>query len=124
MASHHSAGEAIQLRTVAGRRIGIRPAVPPRSRTDDQSRVRHAPRDDNVGAGSQRCGDGLAAEVGVGGEELHAVGSFARVEVDPRLVEFAHTWHEVIAGDDADAHRADVELRDDLGERIGATLGV
>ena len=75
-------------------------------------------------AGGQRRGNGLTTEVGVGREELHALGCLARVEVDPRLVEVAHARHEVVSGDDADAHRTDIESRDDLGERVRAPLGI
>ena len=124
VAGDHGSGEAVELEAIAGSGLGVGPAVPPRGRSHHERGIGNAARDDDIGTRGERCGDRLATEVGVGGEELHAVRGLAGIEVDPGLVEFADARHEVVAGDDADAHGSDVELVHELGEGVRAALRI
>ena len=118
------ARQAVEHGGVSRGGIGIGPAMPPRGGAHDERGIGDPTRDDDICSGRQRCRDRLSAEVGIGGKEVDPLGRLSRVEVGPRFAKVAHARHEVIARDDTDAHRTEAELLDELGESIGAALGI
>ena len=97
MTRDDSTGEAIEHVSITGGGLGVRPAMPPRSRSHDERRIGDAAGDDDIGTGREGGRHGLTAEIGVRGEEGDAVGGLARIEVGPWLVDLAHARCQVIA---------------------------
>ncbi len=99
VAGHRRAGEAVP--------VVARPAEVRERRADGQRRVGDAAADDDLGAGEQRVGDRLGAEVGVGADDVEAVAARAERGAQQRAVRRAA---QVVALDDRDARRAQAEF--------------
>ncbi len=109
----------------AGERVPVvgGPVERPGGRADDQRGVGDPAADDHVGAGAQRLGDAPAAEVGVGGDRLHAragqraAGGQVR-EVVAAGLEFGQPGEQVVALDVGDG-RVQAAERGEFAEFAG-----
>ena len=103
------------------------PLVMPGRRTANERRVGDATGDDDVGTHRQRLGNAKAAQVGVGRDESRDVTDwftgFEVCQIDASSLQFFQAPHEVVAVDVRD-HGRETERGGDLGDGLGAALGV
>ena len=118
MAGDDRAGDGVE--------IVVPPAERVQRRTDHQRGVGDPTRDDHLGPGGQRVGNGTGWQVGVGGDDGRAGGKLLTgVEVDealPSLLQLAQARRDVVARDGGDRYidaLAFGQLPHGVGQRLG-----